>query len=301
MKYIRKASLIIMLIMMLYITLEHIDNLDRNLFENGVYKELNENTKVCEKKLLLSKGLNNCFEKTFDLEVISRNNYCKTIAHRGYSNIAPENTIPAYKMAGKYGFYGAETDVYETKDGYYILMHDETVDRTTTGSGLISQLTLEEIKELTIDFGANVCKYPGLRVPTLEEFFIVCKEYGMVPVIEIKNISNPIVFIDLIKKYGLEDKCIVISFNRKLLENIRNINTNINIQAIIDITIDNINYCKKNNFDIDTSYKVVTKELVSYAHSKDVKVNVWTIDDIEMRSKLIQYGVDFITTDLFTN
>ena len=58
MKYIRKASLIIMLIMMLYITLEHIDNLDRNLFENGVYKELNENTKVFEKKLLLSKGLN---------------------------------------------------------------------------------------------------------------------------------------------------------------------------------------------------------------------------------------------------
>lgn len=45
----------------------------------------------------------------------------------------------------------------------------------------------------------------------------------------------------------------------------------------------------------------MTKELVSYAHSKDVKVNVWTIDDIEMRSKLIQYGVDFITTDLFTN
>ena len=44
----------------------------------------------------------------------------------------------------------------------------------------------------------------------------------------------------------------------------------------------------------------MTKELVSYAHSKDVKVNVWTIDDIEMRSKLIQYGVDFITTDLFT-
>lgn len=297
MKYIRKASLIIMIIMMLYITLEYIDN----LLGNGVYKELNENIKVCEKKLLLSKGLNKCFEKTFALEVISRNNSCKTIAHRGYSNIAPENTIPAYKMAGRYGFYGAETDVYETKDGCYILMHDETVDRTTTGSGLISQLTLEEIKELTVDFGANVSKYPGLRVPTLEEFFIVCKEYGMVPVIEIKNISNPSVFIDLIKKHGLEDKCIVISFNRKLLENIRAINKNINIQAIIDITIDNINYCKKNNFDIDTSYKVMTKELVNYAHSKDVKVNVWTIDDIEMRSKLIQYGVDFITTDLFIN
>ncbi|MBM6839363.1 glycerophosphodiester phosphodiesterase, partial [Clostridium saudiense] len=143
--------------------------------------------------------------------VINRRSYCKTIAHRGYSNIAPENTIPAYKMAGKYGFYGAETDVYETKDGYYILMHDETVDRTTTGSGLISELTLAQIKELIVDFGANVSKYPELRVPTLEEFFIVCKEYGIVPVIEIKNINNPSVFIDLIKKYGLEDKCMIIS------------------------------------------------------------------------------------------
>ncbi len=301
MRYIRKLSLIIMIIMMLYITLEYIDDLDRNRYVNVVYKELNENTKIYEKQLLVSKDLNKCFEKNVDLEVISRSNYCKTIAHRGYSNIAPENTIPAYKMAGKYGFYGAETDVYETKDGYYILMHDETVDRTTTGTGLISKLTLAQIKELTVDFGANVSKYPNLRVPTLEEFFIVCKEYGIVPVIEIKNITNPSVFVDLIKKHGLEDKCIVISFNRKLLEKIRSINKKINIQAILDITTDNINYCKKNNFDIDTLYRVVTKELVSDAHSKGLKVNTWTVDDIEARSRLIQYGVDFITTDLFTS
>ena len=180
-------------------------------------------------------------------------------------------------------------------------MHDETVDRTTTGSGLISELTLAQIKELIVDFGANVSKYPELRVPTLEEFFIVCKEYGIVPVIEIKNINNPSVFIDLIKKYGLEDKCMIISFNRKLLENIRSINKKINIQAILDITIDNINYCKKNNFDIDTPYRVVTKELVNYAHSNGVKVNTWTIDDIEIKSRLIQCGVDFITTNLFTS
>lgn len=301
MKYIRKVSLIIMIIMLLYITLEYIGDLEINSYVNGECRELNENEKFYENNLLLSKDLNGSFEKDIDLEVINRRNYFKTIAHRGYSNIAPENTIPAYKMAGKYGFYGAETDVYETKDGYYILMHDETVDRTTTGSGLISELTLAQIKELIVDFGANVSKYPELRVPTLEEFFIVCKEYGIVPVIEIKNINNPSVFIDLIKKYGLEDKCIIISFNRKLLENIRSINKKINIQAILDITIDNINYCKKNNFDIDTPYRVVTKELVNYAHSNGVKVNTWTIDDIEIKSRLIQYGVDFITTNLFTS
>ena len=301
MKYIRKVSLIIMIIMLLYIALEYIDDLDINRYVNGACKDLNENAEFYEKYLLLSKDLNGSFEKDIDLEVINRRSYCKTIAHRGYSNIAPENTIPAYKMAGKYGFYGAETDVYETKDGYYILMHDETVDRTTTGSGLISELTLAQIKELIVDFGANVSKYPELRVPTLEEFFIVCKEYGIVPVIEIKNINNPSVFIDLIKKYGLEDKCMIISFNRKLLENIRSINKKINIQAILDITIDNINYCKKNNFDIDTPYRVVTKELVNYAHSNGVKVNTWTIDDIEIKSRLIQCGVDFITTNLFTS
>lgn len=301
MKYIRKVSLIIMIIMLLYIALEYIDDLDINRYVNGACKDLNENAEFYEKYLLLSKDLNGSFEKDIDLEVINRRSYCKTIAHRGYSNIAPENTIPAYKMAGKYGFYGAETDVYETKDGYYILMHDETVDRTTTGSGLISELTLAQIKELIVDFGANVSKYPELRVPTLEEFFIVCKEYGIVPVIEIKNINNPSVFIDLIKKYGLEDKCMIISFNRKLLENIRSINKKINIQAILDITIDNINYCKKNNFDIDTPYRIVTKELVNYAHSNGVKVNTWTIDDIEIKSRLIQCGVDFITTNLFTS
>lgn len=296
MRYIIKLLLIITIVIMINITLESMANLDMSRCVNVEYKE-NENIKGNEKQLLLNKY----FEKEVDLDTISRNSSYRIIAHRGYSNIAPENTIPAYKMAGEYGFYGAEADVYETKDGYYILMHDETVDRTTTGTGLVSELTLAQIKELTVDFGANISEYPMLRVPTLEEFFIVCNEYNMIPVIEIKSISNPRTFIDLIKKYGLEDKCIIISFNRKLLENIRSINKKINIQAILDITIDNINYCKKNNFDIDTSYKALRRQLVSYAHSKGVKVNTWTIDDIKTKSKVIKYGVDFITTDLFIN
>lgn len=301
MKYIRMVLLIITIIMMLQVALGYIDNLDRNILENESFKDSNENIKIYEKQLLLSKYLSDGHEQKSDLQVTNKGNYCKMIAHRGYSNIAPENTLPAYKMAGKYGFYGAEADVYETKDGYYVLMHDETVDRTTTGSGLISELTLEQIKELRVDFGANVSKYPDLKVPRLEEFLNVCKDYGLVPVIEIKNINYPSVFIDLIKKYGLENKCIVISFNTRLLENIRNLNREINIQALMDLTPNNIDYCKRYNFDIDTSYREVTKELVDDAHSKGVKVNVWTINNVESRLELIQYGVDFITTDLFTS
>lgn len=108
-------------------------------------------------------------------------------AHRGYSAIAPENTLPAFRLAGEYGFWGAEYDTSPTADGVYIIMHDDTVDRTTDGNGKVSNLTYAEIGNLTIDSGNNVDNYSGTKVPTLTEYLDVCKEYGLHPVIEIKT------------------------------------------------------------------------------------------------------------------
>lgn len=64
------------------------------------------------------------------------------IAHRGASTLAPENSIPAFQLAGEYGYWGAECDVSVTKDGIWVLMHDTSVDRTTNGRGAVSSFTL---------------------------------------------------------------------------------------------------------------------------------------------------------------
>ena len=85
-------------------------------------------------------------------------------AHRGLSALAPENTLPAYRLAGEYGFWGAECDISQTSDGVWVLMHDKTVDRMTDGEGLVSDFTYEELSALTVDAGNNIEQFPGTKV-----------------------------------------------------------------------------------------------------------------------------------------
>ena len=96
------------------------------------------------------------------------------IAHRGYRVVAPENTLPAFEAALAYDIDMLETDVHRTKDGYLVVIHDETVDRTTNGTGLVKELTLAEIKMLD----AGSYKQPmmnNVSIPTLEELLIFKK------------------------------------------------------------------------------------------------------------------------------
>lgn len=231
-------------------------------------------------------------------------NEVKFIAHRGLSAIAPENSLPAYELAGEAGFWGAETDAMVTLDGEWVLMHDGTVDRTTDGTGAVGSLTLAQIKMLKIDVGNNVALYPNLRVPTLSEFLLKCKKYNLVPVIEIKDTISAVdfdSFVNLIKTYGFEDKCVVISFYPNTLQEIRNRSKKIMLQPLLAFTAENIAITKAfGNSGIDVDYTTVTKELIDLAHGEGVRVNAWTVNSYQTAKTLISLGVDFITTDFVT-
>ena len=95
------------------------------------------------------------------------------VAHRGYSNYAPENSIPAFELAGKIGFWGIETDICETSDGQFVCMHDDTLDRTTNGSGAISDYTLDDLSQFQIDYGNYLNTNENLKIPTLEEYISI--------------------------------------------------------------------------------------------------------------------------------
>lgn len=116
------------------------------------------------------------------------------IAHRGLSSQAPENTIKAFQLAGESGFWGAETDVRKTKDGHFILMHDDTLKRMCGINRTPGDMTLGEIKASSVVGGSNYEKYKldknATTIPTLEEYLQACLKYHMVPVVEIKMSFN---------------------------------------------------------------------------------------------------------------
>ena len=226
----------------------------------------------------------------------------KRIAHRGYSGLAPENTIPAYEKASEYDYWGAECDVAETLDHEFVLMHDDTIDRTTNGTGNVSNLTLSQLKEFNIDSGSNINLYPNLKIPTLQEYLATCKNCNIIPVIEVKSITDNSIdkFLGIIRSYGLIDKAIVISFNYDLLVKIRNKEKRLLLQPLLPLNETSIEKCVAlgTNTHIDCPEADVTLELVELAHKKGLLVNVWTVNDKNKLKTLAGYGVDFITTDV---
>lgn len=112
-------------------------------------------------------------------KLLSRDqNSVLVVAHRGDWRYAPENSLPAIDNAIKMGVDIVELDVQRTKDGHYILMHDKTLDRTTTGSGLVSEWTLDSIQSLNLKNGCNIKTKE--KVPTLEEALLHAKGKVMI-------------------------------------------------------------------------------------------------------------------------
>ena len=248
--------------------------------------------------------INNTIDKELDEVMVAVNKIepdapnVGYIAHRGYSAIAPENTIPAYEEAGEAGFWGAETDIAETLDGEFVLMHDATVDRTTNGTGNVADMTLEQIKALTIDAGSNIAKYPDLKVPTLREYLTCCKRYNMVPIIECKTINNIEGFYNILQELNMVKQVIVISFQNGTLQALREFSKDIRIQTLSPGAVEaGIALCKQYNFDVDLNEVNVTEDVVKQYHNNGIKVNVWTVNNDTRRLELESFGVDYITTD----
>ena len=127
----------------------------------------------------------------------------KIFAHRGSKATHPENTLASFKEAVRVGSDGIELDVHLTKDGHLVVIHDETVDRTTNGTGEIRNLTLAEIKAM--DAGSWFHnKYAGEKIPTLEEVLLLLTELGFNGQLNIELKT------DVIQYKGLVEKCLAL-------------------------------------------------------------------------------------------
>jgi len=182
-------------------------------------------------------------------------------------------------------------------------MHDATVDRTTDGTGKVSDLTFSEIRRLTIDKGNNIDRYPDERVPELTEYLDICLQYEMTPVIEIKRqtkLGDLEALAGLLYTRAEWRTFIFICFSQDLVKAIKMympanlcfILTNTGIGAEL------IDFCKKNNIDgIDFRYTAVTDEMIKQLTDEGLIAVAWTINDTDKIEHLYETGVRYITTD----
>ncbi|GAA0078475.1 glycerophosphodiester phosphodiesterase [Clostridium sp. CTA-5] len=225
------------------------------------------------------------------------------IAHRGLSGLYPENTMLAFKKALEAGCDGIETDVQLTKDGYAVICHDEELDRTTTGTGLIKDYTLEELMKLDagIKFGEE---FKGLKIPTLEEFLEYISDKDIIINLEIKNSiidyeNIEKITYDLVKKYNLEQKVIISTFNHYSVRRCIRLDRTIKTGALYwDCIFEPYNYVQMLGANaLHPEYNSVTREIVEKAHDNNLEVNVYTVNKKEDMKKMIDLGVDAIITN----
>lgn len=228
----------------------------------------------------------------------------KIIAHRGASYDYPENTMLAFEKAVEQGADGIETDVHFTKDKKLVICHDERIDRTADGKGLIGEMTFEEL--LAFDFGVKKdAKFAGQKMPALSELLALIKKTGLLLNIEVKNEEGRYegivpALVDLVKEYGVEDRVIYSSFDHTTLVELKAYDPSVKTGALYSNTpYDAFHYMKKIGVDaIHPKYTAVfTQDMCSKMLADDKMVNVWTVDDPALARRLTAAGV----TSLITN
>lgn len=242
-----------------------------------------------------------------------RSNTIKTnyVSHRGMSILAPENSLKAFDFVTRHS--AIETDIQVTSDGVWICMHDLTVDRTTNGTGSVASKTLAQMKALRIDsienpynnIQVNSFNDNDLKVPTFEEYLVICRSRGKVPVVEIKKSSyttaNYQNLVNILKKHRMESTAIIISTEISILSSIRNLLPNIHVQQVIqEISQSILNSIASLGTPCGIAVKYdsssVTPTNIDLARSLGLTLNLWTVPKTEF-ARLEAYGIDFITTD----
>ena len=226
----------------------------------------------------------------------------KMIAHRGVSGLERENTCPAFVAAGVKSYYGVETDVRMTKDGKFIISHDGDLMRVGGLNISIEESTFAELRKVRLKDTDDVTVREDLCLPSLQEYIAICRKYNKQSILELKGEipKNKIVqMVELIQSMGWFERTTFISFCGENLVALKNAFSNADIQFLsMKCGEEEIAFMEKHAFSADLFHKVITKELVDTLHEKGIKVNCWTVDDLEIAARVRDCGVDFITSNI---
>jgi glycerophosphoryl diester phosphodiesterase len=239
------------------------------------------------------------------------------IAHRGGAGLWPENTMYAFKKAVELGVDALEMDVHSTADGELIVIHDTTLDRTTNGKGSISSLKYAELQKLDAGYNwtnDNGRTFPfrgqGIVIPRLEEVFLAFPEMKFNIEIKPRDSSLAKPLCQLIHKHGMSNRVLIASFSDEAISSFRKECGDV---ATSGSATETLKFFTLNRLYLDAVYspdayalqvpekkgnqEVVTKSFLEAAHSRNLAVYAWTINDVETAKRMLALGVDGILTD----
>ena len=254
-------------------------------------------------------------ESTFSNHVPNRP---LTIAHRGGVHLWPENTIYAFQNALDIGSDVLEMDLYITSDGIPVVIHDDTLDRTTNGSGLVSDFTLTQLQGLDAGYRFTPLNQPnqfpyrgqGIRIPTLEEVF---RQFPNTPmIIEIKK-DDPVLIRrtgELVQQFNREHLTKVGSFSSRILDDFRNqfpgIETGAGTNEVTLFYVLHRLFLSGYVIPRATGFQVpefqgplhvANRRFIADAQRKGLRVDAWTINDESTMIRLLDAGIDGLITD----
>ena len=211
------------------------------------------------------------------------------IGHRGARAYEPENTLRSFKKALEIGVDAIEFDVRKTKDDQLVVIHDPDVKRTTDGEGLVSELTLEEIKAFSTE--------KGEKIPTLKEALDFLDKKVKI-VIELKETGYEENVLAAVRENGLQKNLVIVSFKEEALRKVKELDREVETGLI---------YVKHKNpvkaaLDLEASYLLPLYRFthtanVEKAHENGLKVIVWTINNPEEVKEYQKKGVDGVVSD----
>lgn len=224
-------------------------------------------------------------------------------AHRGSSFTAPENTLEAFELAAKQNADGIELDIHLTADHQLAVFHDETLERTTNGTGKVEHFTLPQLKHLN----AAVLRpqYTGAKIPSLPEVLDFVKGTSLRLNIEIKEERDPNpelvkLLLNQIQEFGLVERTMYCSFNHYSLLGLRKVMPGACIGLLYHGGfVSPWAYAKSIGADcLHPFFRFgLMDEQVQNAHREGLKVNVWTVDDPEDMLKVYRQGADGIISN----
>ena len=223
--------------------------------------------------------------------------YPEVTSHRGYSAVAPENTLPAFQAAIDSGSQYAELDVQQTSDGVVVLTHDTNLKRCTGEDINIYDITWEELQKL--DAGSFFSEeFAGTRIPSLEEVIQMCK--GKIKLnIEIKNNGHsPELEAEtarVILDNDFADECVITSLSYESLEKVKEAAPELKTGYILAVGVGNYYDLPASDFfSVETTF--ITSGMVNAIHNRGKEVHAWTVDTEEDAEKMIELDVDNIIT-----
>lgn len=224
--------------------------------------------------------------------LINDNSNIKSVNHRGFNTIAPENTLPAYRLSRQNGFSYVETDVSFTSDGVAVLLHDDTINRTARnadGTPISETINIADItyaQALTYDFGIwKESAYAGTRIPTLEEFVVLCRNIGLHPYIELKAGTQQRVekIVEIVKACGMADNVSWISFSNTLLSYVKSVSPKARLGYVVgSVTsevIETAQSLKTTENEVFIDSESYTSEECELCKNGDFPMEVWTVDN----------------------